>query len=87
MRGAKEIHLRISCPPIRHGCYFGVDFPDTQHLIANGKSVDEIAEFLDVDSLHFLSLQGMLSCVSLPAGQLLHRLLDRQVPDRCGSSG
>lgn len=64
--GAKEIHLRISCPPIRHGCYFGVDFPDPQHLIANGRSVDEIAEFLGVDSLHFLSLEGMLSCVSLP---------------------
>jgi amidophosphoribosyltransferase len=64
--GAKEIHLRISCPPIRHGCYFGVDFPDPQHLIANGRSVDEIAKFLGVDSLHFLSLEGMLSCVSLP---------------------
>ena len=64
--GAREIHLRISCPPIRHGCYFGVDFPDPQHLIANGKSVQEITEFLGVDSLHFLSLEGMLSCVSLP---------------------
>jgi len=64
--GAKEIHLRISCPPLRHGCFFGVDFPDAQHLIANGKSVDEIAEFLKVDSLRFLSLEGMLSCVSRP---------------------
>jgi len=67
--GAKEIHLRISCPPIRHGCYFGVDFPDAKDLIANEKSVDEIAEFLGVDSLYFLSLEGMLSCVSLPKDQ------------------
>ena len=67
--GAKEIHLRISCPPIRHGCYFGVDFPDEQQLIANGRSVDDIRAFLGVDSLHFLSLDGMLSCVSRPPNQ------------------
>lgn len=65
--GAKEIHLRISCPPIRHGCYFGVDFADPKDLIARDKSVREVAEFLGVDSLHFLSLEGMLSCVSLPS--------------------
>ncbi len=65
--GVKEIHFRISCPPIRHGCFFGVDFPDTSQLIANNRSVDEIAEFLGVDSLHFLSLDGLLSCVSKPA--------------------
>ncbi|MCC6679343.1 MAG: amidophosphoribosyltransferase [Phycisphaeraceae bacterium] len=64
--GAKEIHLRISCPPIRHGCYFGIDFPDPSQLIANGRSVEQIATFLEVDSLHFLSLEGMLSCVSRP---------------------
>ena len=64
--GAKEIHLRISCPPIRHGCYFGVDFPEVQQLIANGRSVDEITKFLSVDSLHFLSLESMLSRVSRP---------------------
>jgi len=67
--GAKEIHLRISCPPIRHGCYFGVDFADPKDLIAKDKSVEEIAQFLGVDSLHFLSLEGMLSCVSLPPDQ------------------
>jgi len=65
--GAKEIHFRISCPPIRHACYFGIDFPDESQLIANNRSVEEIAEFLKVDSLYFLSLEGMLSCVSQPA--------------------
>jgi amidophosphoribosyltransferase len=67
--GAKEIHLRISCPPIRHACYFGIDFPDPSKLIATNRTVDEIREFLGVDSLHFLSLEGMLSCVSRPAGE------------------
>ncbi len=64
--GAKEIHFRVSCPPIRHPCYFGIDFPDPAQLIANNRTVDQIAEYLGVDSLYFLSLDGMLSCVSGP---------------------
>jgi amidophosphoribosyltransferase len=64
--GAKEIHLRISCPPIRHPCYFGVDFASRDQLIANGRTVEEIRAFLGVDSLHYLSLDGMLGCVNRP---------------------
>ena len=64
--GAKEIHLRISCPPIRHPCYFGVDFATRDQLIAHQKSVEEIREYLGVDSLHYLSLEGMLSCMQRP---------------------
>lgn len=64
--GAKEIHLRISCPPIKHPCYFGVDFASRDQLIAHGRSVEEIREFLGVDSLHYLSLEGLLSCVNRP---------------------
>ena len=66
--GALEIHLRISCPPIRHPCYYGVDFPDAGELIANKRSVEEIREFLGVNSLYFLSLDGMLGCVKHPPG-------------------
>lgn len=61
--GAKEIHLRISCPPIRHPCYFGVDFATRDQLIAHNREVEEIRSFLGVDSLKYLSLEGMLSCV------------------------
>jgi amidophosphoribosyltransferase len=64
--GAREIHLRISCPPIRHACYFGIDFPDPSKLIATGRSIEEIRAYLGVDSLHYLSIEGMLSCVSRP---------------------
>ena len=64
--GAKEIHLRISCPPIRYPCYFGIDFPDRSKLIAHDRSIEQIRDFLGVDSLHFLSLEGMLSCVTRP---------------------
>ncbi len=66
--GALEIHLRISCPPIRHPCFFGVDFATRDQLIASGKTVEQIREFLGVDSLGYLSLEGMLSCVNRPAG-------------------
>ncbi len=65
--GAKEIHLRISCPPIRHPCYFGVDFATRDQLIAHGRSVKEVADFLGVDSLHYLSLEGLLACMTRPA--------------------
>ncbi len=65
--GAKEIHLRISCPPIRNPCYFGIDFAERSQLIAHGRTVDQVRDYLGVDSLHYLSLKGMLSCVSRPA--------------------
>jgi amidophosphoribosyltransferase len=65
--GAKEIHLRISCPPIRHPCYFGVDFASRDQLIAHEKSVEEIRRFLGVDSLHYLTMEGLLACVERPA--------------------
>lgn len=61
--GAKEIHLRISCPPIRHPCFFGVDFATRDQLIAHQRSVDQIRDYLGVDSLAFLSLEGMLACM------------------------
>ena len=64
--GAKEVHLRISCPPHRFGCVYGIDFPDARKLIAHNMSIKEIKEFLEVDSLGYLSLEGMLSCFNYP---------------------
>lgn len=64
--GATQIHLRISCPPIRHPCYFGVDFATPDQLIAATRTVEEIRVFLGVDSLHYLSLEGLLACVDRP---------------------
>ncbi len=61
--GATEIHLRVASPPIRHGCYYGIDFPDREKLVANTRSVDDIRDYLGVDSLAYLSLEGMLSFV------------------------
>ena len=58
--GATQVHLRISCPPTRFPCFFGVDFPSPETLIAARHTVDEIARFLNVDSLGYLSHDGML---------------------------
>lgn len=58
--GAKKIHMRISCPPIKHPCFFGIDFPTEEELIASSKSVDEIKKYIGVDSLGYLSIEGML---------------------------
>lgn len=62
--GAKEIHLRISCPPIRYPCYYGIDFPTRKELIAANHTLTEIKEILNVDSLGYLSLEGMIKSVS-----------------------
>jgi len=66
--GAKEIHMRISCPPIRFPCFYGIDFPSKEELIASNKSVKETADFIKVDSLEYLSLEGMLSVMKESEG-------------------
>ena len=58
--GAVEVHLRIACPPTRHPCVYGVDFPDCCELIAHNRSVEEISSLLELDSLGYLSKQGLL---------------------------
>ncbi|MGD2110603.1 MAG: amidophosphoribosyltransferase [Phycisphaerae bacterium] len=67
--GAKEIHLRVASPPIRHPCYFGIDFPDPKKLVTHGREVKDIERYLEVDSLHYLSHEGMLSCVKMATDQ------------------
>jgi amidophosphoribosyltransferase len=65
--GAKEIHMRISCPPIRFPCFYGIDFPTKEELLANNRDLEQIREFLEVDSVGYVSLEGLLSCANLPA--------------------
>jgi len=63
--GAKEVHFRVSSPPIISPCFYGVDMPTKEELIGSSKSVEQIRAYLDVDSLGYLSLSGMLSMHSL----------------------
>ena len=57
--GAKEVHMRISCPPTISPCFYGVDTPSKKELIAANKSVEEIRQFIGADSLSYLSLDGL----------------------------
>jgi len=63
--GAKEVHMLVSCPPILSPCFFGIDFPTKKELIASSRSVEKIRRFIGLDSLKYLSLEGMLK--SMPA--------------------
>ncbi len=63
--GAKEVHMRISCPPTAHSCYYGVDTPRRKDLIASRMTVEETCQYIGADSLGYLSLNGMLESVGL----------------------
>src|SRR5688572_1449580 len=63
--GATEVHVRISCPPTTHSCYYGVDTPNREDLIASHMSVEEVRDFIGADSLGYLSLEGMLDSIGL----------------------
>jgi len=64
--GAREVHLRVSSPPVTGPCYYGIDTPSREELIAANYTVDEIAAHLGVDTLGYISLDGMLE--SVPGG-------------------
>ena len=61
--GAKEVHLRISSPPVKCSCYFGIDTPKRKKLIAANNEMEEIRKYIGADSLGYLSIEGMLSCI------------------------
>lgn len=63
--GAAEVHVRISCPPTTHSCYYGVDTPHRRDLIASHMSVEEVCQYIGADSLGYLSLEGMLDAIGV----------------------
>jgi amidophosphoribosyltransferase len=93
--GAKEVHMRIASPPTMSSCYYGVDTPETSKLLASRMSVQEMAEFIRVDSLGFLSIDGLYRAVREPSrnnsqpqfcdacftGEYPTRLMDRDGSD------
>ncbi len=62
--GAKRVHVRISSPPVKHPCFYGMDFPTVEELAAGNRSEKEIKKMIDVDSLGYLSLEGTLESTS-----------------------
>ena len=84
--GAKEVHLRISCPPTVSPCFYGVDTPSKRDLIAANKSIEEIRQFIEADSLAYLvtSTACCKCCDGAEHNGLLHGLLHRQLPHAVG---
>ncbi len=67
--GAREVHMRVSCPPHQWPCAYGIDFPTRKELMAANNSLDQIRDFLGADSLGYLSLDGMIQATGLPANE------------------
>jgi amidophosphoribosyltransferase len=78
--GAKEVHVRISCPPTISPCYYGVDTPSREDLIAATHTLDEIRDFLEADSVAYLSLEGLLSTVQSEQGNYCRSCYTGQYP-------
>jgi amidophosphoribosyltransferase len=70
MAGAKEVHLRISSPPVTYGCHFGIDTPNREQLIGAMKTVEQIRRAIGADSLGYLSLEGLVKSVGKPFDKL-----------------
>jgi amidophosphoribosyltransferase len=70
--GAREVHVRISSPPIRWPCYYGIDTPTRKELIGSSHHVEEIRRYLAADSLGYLSLDGMLKATGADPGSFCH---------------
>jgi len=66
LAGAKELHMRVSCPPLKFPCFYGIDFPTRKELVASKHDIAWIRDFIGADSLEYLSLEGMLSSMPLP---------------------
>jgi amidophosphoribosyltransferase len=78
--GAKEVHVMVSCPPHMHPCVYGVDFPDRSKLMAANHTVAEICKYLNADSLHYLSKEGMVKATGLPANGFCMACYDGNYP-------
>jgi amidophosphoribosyltransferase len=84
--GAREVHVRISCPPTVSPCYYGVDTPSKTELIAARMSVAEVCSFIEADSLGYLSLEGMHEASGLPAETSCVACWTGNYPTRINSS-
>ena len=78
--GALEVHLRITAPPIKWPCFYGIDFPTRAELIAGGMGVEDIRAFLHADSLAYLSMDSLIETTKLPATKLCMACLDGNYP-------
>ncbi|MFZ2455563.1 MAG: amidophosphoribosyltransferase [Candidatus Altiarchaeia archaeon] len=79
-RGALEVHVRISCPPIRHPCHYGIDMQSYDQFIAQKQSVKEIEKQIGADSLAYISIEGLVHAIGLPEEKLCLACLNGNYP-------
>ncbi len=80
--GAKEVHVMVSCPPHMNPCFYGIDFPDRSKLMAANHSLEEIRDYLNADSLSYLSKEGMVRATGLPKSGFCMACYDGDYPVR-----
>lgn len=78
--GAKEVHMRLSSPPIKYPCFYGIDFGTYEELVAAGREVDEINETIGADSLQYISLEGVVKATGLPFGEFCLACFNNERP-------
>lgn len=81
--GAREVHVRISSPPITHPCFFGIDTPKKSELIASSHTVKEIQKFINARSLYYLSLEGLKKCMKSEVEQFCYACFTGDYPISC----
>jgi len=81
--GAREVHLRVASPPIRFPCFYGIDTPTKGELIAASKEIEEIARFIGVDSLGYVSFEGLLASSPPPRESYCVACFDGSYPHEC----
>ncbi len=78
--GATEVHTRITCPPIRWPCFYGIDMSTRSELVASDLSVEEVRAFVGADSLGYLSMEGMVGATGAPKGEFCRACFDGEYP-------
>lgn len=85
--GAKEVHIRVSSPPVMHSCYFGIDTPSKRHLVAANHSIDEICQKIGADSLGYLSVEGLIKSIELSKNELCTACFSGKYPMEVTNAG
>jgi amidophosphoribosyltransferase len=78
--GAREVHVRISTPPVQWPCFYGIDFASRAELIANGLTVDQVCASIGADTLGYISLEGLTEATTIPGDRLCRACFDGKYP-------
>jgi len=78
--GAKEVHVRIGCPPVRAPCYYGIDMRTREQFVATGRTVQQISDYLTSDSLGYISIKGLEEALDIPENDLCVACLSGEYP-------